>query len=399
MDRIVVVGASLAGRFAVEHLRRKKYEGRIVLIGDEPHLPYDRPPLSKEVLRGEMPPEKTALRPKGYEDLGVELELGKAATALDVAKREVVVEGGARVGFDGLLLACGTLPRKLPMQPDLPGIYMLRTLDDALAMKAALAEKPRVVVIGAGFIGAEVAASCVKLGLSVTVLEALPVPLARGLGPTIGQVLAAMHVENGVDLRLSVQIERIEGEGKVERVVLADGSVIPCDLLCVGIGVRPATDWLEGSGLALDNGVLCDATCATNVPGIVAAGDVASWHNPLFDERMRVEHWTNAVEMARAAAETLLAAPGTAQPFSSAPLFWSDQYGVKIQGAGRPRADDVLEVVHGTTASRQFTALYGREGRLVGVVTFQQPQKLFAYRKMITERASFADALEAAQKG
>ena len=190
-----------------------------------------------------------------------------------------------------------------------------------------------------------------------------------------------------------------EGEDRVERVVLADGTVIPCDLLCVGIGVRPATDWLEGSGLVIDNGVVCDATCATNVPGIVAAGDVASWHNPLFDERMRVEHWTNAVEMARAAAETLLAAPGAAAPFSSAPLFWSDQYGVKIQGAGRPRATDTLEIVHGTTEEKQFTALYGRDDRLVGVVTFQQPQKLFAYRKMITEKASFSKALEAAKAG
>lgn len=399
MDRIVVVGASLAGRFAVEHLRRKGYAGSITLVGDEPHAPYDRPPLSKEVLRGEMAPEKTTLRPKGYDDLNVTLKLGRAATALDISARAITLADGERVGFDGLVIACGTVPRTLPNQPDLPGIYMLRTIDDALAMKTALEAKPRVVVIGAGFIGAEVAASCVKLGLEVTVLEALPVPLARGLGPTIGKVLAAMHVENGVDLRLGVQVAAIEGASKVERVVLADGTVIPCDLLCVGIGVRPATDWLEGSGLALDNGVLCDATCATNVPGIVAAGDVASWHNPLFDERMRVEHWTNAVEMARAAAETLIAEPGKAQPFSSAPLFWSDQYGIKIQGAGRPRADDALEVVHGTTESRAFTALYGREGRLVGVVTFQQPQKLFAYRKMITERATFAHALEVAAKG
>ena len=328
----------------------------------------------------------------------MDLRLGRAATSLDVTAREVVLEGGERVGFDGLILACGTVPRTLPNQPDLPGIFMLRTLDDALAMKAALERKPRVVVIGAGFIGAEVAASCVKLGVSVTVLEALPVPLARGLGQEIGSVLAQMHRDNGVDLRLNVSIAKIEGEGKVERVVLADGTVIPCDLLCVGIGVRPATDWLVGSGLALDNGVVCDATCATNVPGIVAAGDVASWHNPLFDEQMRVEHWTNAVEMARAAAETLLAEPGKGQPFSSAPLFWSDQYGVKIQGAGRPRADDTLRIVHGTTEARAFTALYGREGRLVGVVTFQQPQKLFAYRKMIAERAGFDQALEAAAK-
>ncbi|MFO0692843.1 MAG: FAD-dependent oxidoreductase [Polyangiales bacterium] len=398
MDRIVVVGASLAGLRAVEALRRKGFAGSITLIGDEKRTPYDRPPLSKEVLRGEWEAERVDLRRKGYDDLNLDLRLGKRATKLDTAARFVELEGGERVAYDGLLLTCGTVPRKLPNQPDLPGVFMLRTLDDALAMRDALTRKPRVAVIGAGFIGSEVAASCVKLGLPVTVIEALPVPLSRSLGPKLGEVLAELHRKNGVDLRLGAAVAAIEGAGKVERVVLGDGSVIPCDVLCVGIGVAPSVDWLEGSGLALDNGVVCDEYCETNVKGVYAAGDVANWMNPLFGERMRVEHWTNAVEQAKVAAENLLAGDGPRQAFASAPMFWSDQYGIKIQGAGRPKATDTIHLCHGTPADGSFTALYGREGRLVGVVTFQQPAKLFQYRKMIVEKASWEAALEAAAK-
>ncbi len=398
MHRVVVVGASLAGLRSVEALRRKKFEGQVVLVGDEPHLPYDRPPLSKEILRGEWEPSRLDLRKRGYDDLGCELRLGARAESLSLASREVVLAGGERVAYDGLVIATGAVPRKLPNQPDLPGIFVLRTVDDALAIRAALAPGARVVVIGAGFIGAEVAASLVSLGHPVAMVESLSQPMVRGLGERIGASMAELHREKGVDVRLGASVRAIEGEGRVERVVLADGTALPCDVVVVGIGVRPATGWLEGSGLVLDDGVVCDATCRA-ADGVVAVGDVARWYNPLFDETMRVEHWTHAVEQARHATDTLLAAPGEATPFESAPMFWTDQFGIKIQGAGRPSKDDHFHVAHGAIEERKFVALFGRGDRLVGVVTFDNPARLFQYRKLIAERASWEKALEVAAAG
>lgn len=395
MDSIVVVGASLAGLRSVEFLRRKGFGGRLVLVGTETHLPYDRPPLSKELLRGEWTAEQTNLRRKGYDDLAVELMLGRAASALDAREQRVVLEGGQHLAYDGLVIATGAQVRRLPGQPELDGVYTLRTLDDAQALRAALTTGPRVVVIGAGFIGAEVAASCRQLGLGVTLIEAMDVPLAQSLGPTLGEKLAEIHASRGVDVQCGVGVDRIEGSGRVERVVLQDGASIACDVVVVGIGVSPATRWLDGSGVEVRDGVHCDATCAASAPHVVSAGDVTSWYNPLFEEQMRVEHWTNAVEQARHAVDTLLAGPGEARPFESAPMFWSDQYDLKIQSAGRPKPGDELHICHGTLEDEKFVALYGREGRLVGVVTFNQPPKLFQYRRLIAERASWEDALEA----
>lgn len=397
MDRIVVVGGSLAGLRAVEALRRKGFGGSITLVGEETRTPYDRPPLSKEVLRGEWAPDRVELRRKGYQDLDVVLELGRPAVRLDASSRSIELAGGARVAYDGLVLACGARPRRLPNQPDIKGVFLLRTLDDALAMRTALAERPRVVVVGAGFIGSEVAASCANLGLAVTVLEALAVPLEHSLGARLGEVLASLHRKNGVDLRCGAVVRAIEGDGRVERVVLADGSVVPCEFVCVGIGVAPCTGWLEGSGVELGDGVSCDATCAASLPNVVAAGDVANWYNPLFGERMRVEHWTNAGDQARHAVDTLLASPGEAKPFESVPIFWSDQYQTNIQGVGRPKAGDDMVICHGDVESGTFTALYGRGGRLVGAVTFQQPTRAFQYRKLIAERAPWEDVVRAAQ--
>jgi len=397
MDRIVVVGASLAGLRVVEGIRRKGFTGTLTLIGDEVRTPYDRPPLSKEVLRGEWGAEKVDLRRKGYDDLGLQLKLGKRAVSLDVAAKHVGLDGGEKVPYDALVICTGTMPRRLPNQPSMKGIFEIRTLDDSLAMNAALGAKPRVVVVGAGFIGSEVAASCVKLGLSVSVVEALPVPLARNLGTTIGERFAALHRSNGVDLRLGAGVDRIEGNGKVERVVLADGSVLECDLLCVGIGVVPCTDWLVDSGLTIDNGVVCDEFLRASVKDVYAVGDVANWINPLYGERMRVEHWTNAVEQSRIVVENMFPTePGKLTAFESAPMFWSDQYGIKIQGAGRPRPTDDLAIVH-EESSGSFSALYGRDGRLGAVVTFNQPAKLFQYRKQIVERASFDSVVAAAR--
>lgn len=398
MRTVVVVGASLAGLRATETLRREGFDGRIVLVGAEPHLPYDRPPLSKQLLAGEWEPQDLALRRTPYDELDVELRLGARATALDAAGRLLTLEGDESLPFDGALLATGAAPRTLPGTPDLDGIFVLRTVDDALDLRARLDGRPRVVVIGAGFIGSEVAATCRMRGLEVTVLEALPAPLVRGLGPVLGAVCGELHRDHGVDLRLGVGVAAIEGDGKVERVRLDDGSTVEADIVVVGVGVAPVTDWLDGSGLVLDNGIVCDETLLA-APGIVAAGDVARWPNPMFDgEVMRLEHWTNAAEQGVAAARRLLVAEGdAADAYAPVPFVWSDQYDRKIQSVGHFRGDDEMEVVYGTLEERRFVSVFGRNGRLVGALGFSMPAKVMQYRKMIEERASFADALERAR--
>jgi len=393
MRTVAVVGASLAGLRAVEHLRRAGYDERLVLVGREPHLPYDRPPLSKEFLAGEAEVADIALRRAPYEELDVELRRGTSATGLDATTRVLQLEDGDSVACDGIVLATGSHPRVLPNTPDLAGIFLLRTLDDALALRAELDHGPRIVVIGAGFIGAEVAATCRRRGLAVTVLEALPSPMVRGLGPTLGDVLAAMHRDHGVDLRCSVTVEAFEGRDRVEAVRLADGSTIAADVVLVAVGVAPATEWLAESGLVIDNGIVCDATCLA-APGIVAAGDIARWPNPLFDgELMRLEHWTNATEQGVAAAERLLASDDDAVPFAPVPFVWSDQYDVKIQVAGHVRGDDDIEVVDGSIETRRFVAACGRNGRLTGAVAFSRPRPLMQLRRMIQEQVPFDDAV------
>jgi NADPH-dependent 2,4-dienoyl-CoA reductase/sulfur reductase-like enzyme len=395
---VAVVGASLAGLRATETLRREGFDGRIVLVGAEPHLPYDRPPLSKQLLAGEWEPQELALRRAPYVELEVELRLGVRATALDAAARVLTLDGDEALAFDGALLATGAAPRTLPGTPALDGIFVLRTIDDALDLRARLDAGPRVVVVGAGFIGSEVAATCRLRGLHVTVLEALPAPLVRGLGPVLGMVCGELHRDHGVDLRLGVGVSAIEGDGRVERVRLDDGETVAADVVVVGVGVAPVTDWLEGSGLVLDNGIVCDESLLA-APGIVAAGDVARWPNPLFDgELMRLEHWTNAAEQGVAAARRLLVADGDPpEPYAPVPFVWSDQYDRKIQTVGHFRGDDEMEVVYGTLEERRFVAVFGRNGRLVGALGFSMPAKLMQYRKMIEERATFADALERAR--
>ncbi|HKJ24752.1 MAG TPA: FAD-dependent oxidoreductase [Myxococcota bacterium] len=387
LERIVVVGGSLAGLRAVETLRREGYEGSLVVLGDEPHRPYDRPPLSKQILSGEWEAEKTAL-PGSAEDHGAEWKLGARAVGLDPAAREVVLGSGERIGFDGLLIATGARVRELPGTPPLEGIHGLRTLDDALAVRGALERGPRVCVVGAGFIGAEVAASCRARGLDVSLVEALPVPLGRVLGDRTGGHMARLHRDHGVDLRCGVGVEGFEGGARVEAVRLSDGTRIPADLVVVGVGVRPNTEWLAGAGLDLDDGVACDATCATAIPGVYAAGDVARWENPLYGVSMRVEHWTHAVEQGIAAAENLLAGEG-AKPFASVPFFWSDQYDTKIQMAGRPLPTDDVRVAHGREGDARFVVLYGRAGRLVAALGFNRARFVVQYRNAIRDGARF----------
>ena len=397
MHRIAVVGASLAGLRAVEFIRRAKFDGQLVLIGAEEQLPYDRPPLSKEVLRGEAGHERIALRKKAYDDLNVDLQLGQRALSLDTGSREVHLQSGDAVAYDGLVIATGGEARELPNQPQIEGIHVLRTLDDALSIRAALQAKPRVAVVGAGFIGAEVAASARQLGLEVTMIEALETPLAQSLGPQLGRLLQRAHERRGVRVLCGRRVEGFGGSDRVESLQLDDGSEVDCDLVVVGIGMKPSVSWLEGSGIELADGVQCDEALATSVCGVVAAGDVASWHNPLFEERMRVEHWTNAVEQARHAVSTLLAPPGEAKPFESVPMFWSDQFDIKIQGAGRPKPSDELVFAGGMSEGEKLVAIYGRAGRLVGAVAFNQPPKLVQLRMLIAKRGGLDEALKIAE--
>ena len=398
MERaVVVVGASLAGLRAVETLRTEGFEGPVTLIGAEDHLPYDRPPLSKKVLSGEWEPDRIALRRDGGLDaLGVDARLGVRAVGLDLDRREVRLGDGSVAAYDALVLATGSEVRRLPGQPELEGLHMLRTLDDSLALRAALTQgSPRVVVVGAGFIGSEVAATAHGLGCAVTVVEALPVPLVRALGAEMGAACAALHRDHGVDLRLGVGVEGFDGRDRVEGVRLTDGSVVPADVVVVGVGVAPATGWLKGSGLELRDGVVCNASLAAGPPGVYAAGDLCRWPNLLFDEEMRVEHWTNAAEQGAHAARTIvgMAAGEPPVPYAPVPFFWSDQYGLKLQFLGRASPDDEVRVVHGSPEEHGFVALYGRAGRLRGVFGMAKPKLVMGYQRLLAQRVTWDDAL------
>jgi len=404
-SRIVVVGASLAGLRAAEEIRIAGFDGPVTVVGAEPHAPYDRPPLSKQVLRGDWPVERTALAVTaegGLDALDLDWRLGERATALDLSGRTVTLAGGRTVPWDGLVVATGAAPRELPGTADLAGVHTLRTVDDCLAIRAELdGGATRVVVVGAGFIGAEVAASCRVRGCDVTVLEALPVPLGRALGAEMGAVMGDLHRDHGVEVRLGTGVAGFEGDaaGRVARVRLADGGAVDADVVVVGIGVSPVTGWLEGSGLALDDGVVCDATTLA-APGVVAAGDVARWPSHRFGELMRVEHWDNAVTMGAHAGRRLLeelacgAGPGApVEPYDPVPWFWSDQYDRKIQLAGRSSAADEVRVVDGDPAERRFVALYRRGDRITGVLSMNRPRVLMAYRSLVERGASWDEAL------
>jgi len=391
LARVVVVGASLAGLRACETLRGRGFAGSITLIGAEEHLPYDRPPLSKKLLAGEWEPERIALRKAGDVDaLGLDLRLGAQAVGLDLGARAVALADGSDVPFDGLVVATGSRPRRLPGQG--AGVYELRTLDDALALRAVLVPAARVVVIGAGFIGLEVAATARARGCTVTVLEGAPSPLIRGLGPEMGTAAAAHHGDDGTVVRCGVIVTAVHPN----RVELAGGEVVAADAVVVGIGVAPNTEWLEGSGLHVRDGVVCDETLCAGVTGVYAAGDVARWPNAHFAEEMRVEHWTNAAEQGAAAAENLLAVARGGAPVAYAPVpfVWSDQGRHRLQLLGRAEPFDHVEIVVGSAAARAFVALYGRQGRLRGALGVDLPRLVMPYRRLLTDGVSWEEALD-----
>lgn len=392
-DRAVVVGASLAGLRAAEALRHGGHDGPMTLIGEENHRPYDRPPLSKQLLTGKVAAEATALPVP--DDLDAEWVLGRRATGLDPDRRRVLLDG-EEVPYERLVIATGARPRILPGAPPGPGVHYLRTLDDALSLRQDLLRSQALVVIGAGFIGLEVASSAQVLGIPTVVLEALPVPLERALGPEVGQAVMDWHRSKGIDLRAGIGVHEIvlEGaSGRPEAVRLSDGTVVAADTVVVGVGVAPVTDWLAGSGLDVADGVCCDRRLRVqregrSVDGVVAAGDVARWDHPAYGETVRVEHWTNAAEAGEAAAATLLRGE-QADEYAPVPYFWSDQHGVKLQFVGRAAAGDRIAVLEGGFGEDRLLIAYGSGGRLVGGLGMRRPAKVMALQRLIGEGASF----------
>jgi 3-phenylpropionate/trans-cinnamate dioxygenase ferredoxin reductase subunit len=403
---IAVVGASLAGLRAAETLRAEGHTGAIVLIGAESHPPYDRPPLSKQFLAGTWGLDRVVLRPaEKIVALGLDLRLGHHAGALDVGGHTLELDDGDVVRFDGLVVATGAHPRPLPSAEPLAGVHALRTLEDSIALgRAARAEGARVVVVGAGFIGSEVAATCRGLGAHVTVIEALSQPLVRVLGPEMGAVCGALHTDHDVTLLTGVGVaglrpaphphtsDRHATGGRVDGVELEDGRVLDADVVVIGIGVVPTTQWLEGSGLVVSDGVVAEATLHAG-DDVVVAGDLARWFDQGLGVHTRIEHWTNAAEQGAVAARNLLAGRARAEPYVPVPYFWSDQYDVKIQVIGHPGPDDDVVVVDGAVADRRFVALYGRVGRLTGAVGFSRPRQLMGYRPLLEAGVSLDDAL------
>ncbi len=392
-EPIAIVGASLAGLNAGLELRRRGFAGRLVVIGDEPHRPYDRPPLSKELLRGDWPDAQADLRFDEAE-LGAEWRLGRKAVSLGAAARRIGLDDGSEEVFaGGIVIATGAAPRMLP-GARLAGVHILRSLDDTVALRRELADAPAVAVIGAGFVGQEVAASARKLGKAVTMIEATA-PARHVVGEDIAMRIAAIHRAQGVDVRLGVSVAALEGHDRLEGVRLSDGSVIPATIAVVGIGVHPATEWLEGSGLTLDNGVLCDETCLA-APGIVACGDIARWPNRRYGEFRRVEHWDNAVRMAVHAARRLLAedgTPGATLPYTPVPWFWSDQYGAKFQLVGS--AYDHHEVRIASDGDK-LLALFRRDNRLTAVFGMSNAKRILTFRKLLENDPSWHEGLAAA---
>ena len=385
---IVIVGGGLAGARTAEQLRRAEYDGPITIVSDEQHLPYDRPPLSKEVLRNAD--HDVVLKPQEfYDEARITLRLGNGVTAVDTAAKTLTLADGSTLGYDELVIATGLEPKRIPSFPDLEGIRVLRSLGESAELRQHASSARKAVIIGAGFIGCEVAASLRQLGVDVVIVEPQPTPLASVLGEKIGALVTRLHEAEGVQVRCGVGVDSVSGDGKVEKVVLSDGTELDADIVVVGIGSRPVTGFLDGSGVEVDNGVVCDSAGRTNVEHVWAIGDVASWRNEAGHQE-RVEHWSNVAEQARVLVPALLGRE-PASAAVSVPYFWSDQYDVKIQCLGEPAADDVVHLV--SDDGRKFLAYYERDGVLTAVVGGGMPGKVMKARGKIAAGAPIADGL------
>lgn len=386
---VLVVGASIGGLAVAESLRRDGYAGALTLLGAERHLPYDRPPLSKKVLAGACEPERARLRTDfALAELQAEFVLGDPAVHLDVGARAVRTASGRRWAAEAIVIATGLEPRRLALPEPWAGVHVLRTLDDAVALRADLLAAARVVVVGDGVLGTEAAATARGMGLDVTLVGPQAAPLASHFGPQVGGYLAELHTRQGVQLRLGVAVDALVGEqGRVRGVRLAGGEVLPADVVVVAIGSRPAIDWLADSGLRLADGIECDSRCRA-AEGIYAVGDVARWYHEDLGATLRLENRSNAVEQGAAVAGNIL---GKDRPYTPVPFFWTDQFDVKIQVHGCLTADAQVALVEGSPAQGQFVALYGSRGKVTGVLGWNMVKQTRAHRRHVVERTDWAE--------
>lgn len=380
----VIVGASLAGATAAITLRDEGFDGRIVLVGAEPDLPYERPPLSKSYLRGETSFEKALVRPAAeYDEHRIEVRVGTRVRRVDPDARHVELEDGERIPYDAVLVATGGRNRRLAVPGvDLHGVYALRTRADADRLRAEIAPRRLAVVVGMGFIGSEVAASLRASGVEVTAVEPARAPLVRVLGDEVGAAIARLHQDHGVRTIFGDTVVRFEGDGRVSRVVTKNEQAIDCDIAVVGVGIEPATDVVAGTRVAVDNGIVVDEFCRTNVDGVFAAGDVASHFHPVFGRRMRVEHWQNALKQGAAAARSML---GKGQPYDEVHWFWSDQYDVNIQYAGHHTSWEQF-VVRGSLDARDCIGFYMNGGRIDAAVALNRSRDIRRAMPLIKQR-------------
>ena len=390
-QRYVIVGANLAGGTAAITLREEGFDDEIVLIGTEPHPPYERPPLSKEYLQGVKPFEDALLKPSGfYEEHNIQMRLGRKVVRVVTSERAVELENGGRVGYDRLLVATGVQNRRLRIPgANLEDVYSLRTLGDADCIRAVSHSGKRAVLVGMGFIGSEVAASLRYRGVEVVVVEPFKSPLYRVLGEEIGRVFAALHRENGVQLFFEESVTAFEGIGRVQRVMTSADRRIECDFVVVGVEVEPVTDLLADSEVTIDNGIVVNEYCKTNVEGIYAAGDVANHFHPLFGRQVRVEHWQNAIRQGRAAARSML---GRREPYSDVHWFWSDQYDCNVQYAGFHTGWDEL-VIRGNLEERNAVAFYMQGQRIAAAVAFNRGRDLQRAMSLIKARVEVEPAV------
>ncbi|WNV87327.1 FAD-dependent oxidoreductase [Umezawaea sp. Da 62-37] len=383
MSDVLVVGASAAGLATAESLRRRGFTGSIRLIGDEVHQPYDRPPLSKKVLSGVWGADQTALRaPADLAALDIDLVLSSRAVSVDVRRQEVVVSGGRRLPYGDLVIATGLAPRRLGAFDGLAGTHVLRTLDDVERLRAELAAAERLIVLGAGVLGCEIAATGRQLGLGVTVVDPAPVPMGAQVGPEIGEMLAGLHRANGVEVLTGTKAEApVVSNGRITEVLTSAG-LVAADVVVVAVGSTPATDWLEDSGLILDDGVVCDSRCRA-ADNIYAVGDVARWWHERQARSVRLENRTNATEQGLAVADNIM---GANKPYVPVPYFWTDQYDIRMQVFGDLSGAHTIRVLEGDPATRKFVAAAESGGRVVGVIGWNSARGVRKARELIADR-------------